>query len=144
MRCKKSLSFSADGTAKGSSRAGGTGATKSAAEVARHAADPAWDARAAARAVAWKKGATRYALSNHLRDIFNPFRDAPFDPEWLTSTVLAMASYASDSGHFSALPILADALQDAGCEDEEVLTHCRGDAIHVRACWVIDAILGKE
>jgi hypothetical protein len=121
----------------------GTGASKSAAEVARHAADPAWDARTAARAVVWKKGATRYALSNHLRDIFNPFRDAPFDPAWLTSTVLAMAGYAHDSGDFSALPILADALQDAGCEDEEVLTHCRGDTIHIRGCRVIDALLGK-
>jgi hypothetical protein len=121
----------------------GTGASKSAAEVARHAADPAWDARTAARAVVWKKGATRYALSNHLRDIFNPFRDAPFDPAWLTSTVLAMAGYAHDSGDFSALPILADALQDAGCEDEEVLTHCREPAEHVRGCWVVDLLLGK-
>jgi hypothetical protein len=117
---------------------------KAAAEVARHAADPEWDVRTAARVVAWNKGATRYALSNHLRDIFSPFRSAPFDPAWLTSTVLAMACYAYDSGDFSAMPILADALQDAGCEDEEVLTHCRGESVHVCGCWVLDAILGKE
>lgn len=117
---------------------------KAAAEVARHAADPAWDARTAARVVAWNKGAIRYALSNHLRDIFNPFRFAPFDPAWLTSTVIAMAGYAFDSGDFGAMPILADALQDAGCEDEEVLTHCRGESVHVRGCWVLDAVLGKE
>jgi hypothetical protein len=117
---------------------------KAAAEVARHAADPASDARAAARAVAWKKGATRYVLSNHLRDIFNPFRSASVDPQWLTSTVLALAHYASESGDFSAMPILADALQDAGCEDEEMLTHCREPIEHVRGCWVVDLLLGKE
>jgi hypothetical protein len=118
--------------------------SKAAAEVACRAADPAWDARTAASAAGWTSGSTRYALSNHLRDIFNPFRDAPFDPAWRTSTVLAMARYAYDSGDFSALPILADALQDAGCADEEVLAHCRADATHVRGCWVIDAILGKD
>lgn len=116
---------------------------KAAAEVARHAADPEWDARTAARAVAFKKGATRYALSNYLRDIFNTFRAAPFDPSWLTSTVLSLALYAYDSGDFSAMPILADALQDAGCEDAEILTHCRSESVHVRGCWVLDAILGK-
>jgi hypothetical protein len=41
------------------------------------------------------------------------------------------------------MPILADALQDAGCEDEALLSHCRGDSPHVRGCWVVDLLLGK-
>ncbi len=130
-----------DGTRR---RSGRNRAGKEAAEVARHAADPAWDARAAASAVGWQKGATRYALANHLRDIFNPFRSAPFAPVWLTSTAVALARYAYDAGEFGALPILADALQDAGCDDDEMLTHCRGESPHVRGCWVLDSILGKE
>ena len=42
------------------------------------------------------------------------------------------------------MPILGDALQDAGCHDEDMLTHCRGDGPHVRGCWVVDLLLGKE
>ena len=45
---------------------------------------------------------------------------------------------------FSAMPILADALQDAGCEDAAILDHCRGLGPHVRGCWVVDLVLGKE
>jgi hypothetical protein len=117
---------------------------KASAEVARHAADPEWDARTAACAVAWKKGAIRYAMSNHLRDIFNPFRSVSIEPAWLTSTVLALARYAYDSGDFSAMPILADALQDASCDNADILDHCRGEGPHVRGCWVVDLVLGKE
>ncbi|MBN9122285.1 MAG: hypothetical protein J0I06_24620 [Planctomycetes bacterium] len=76
--------------------------------------------------------------------MFTPFRSAVLDPAWLTSTVLAMARYAYDSGDSSAVPILADALQDAGCGDEDVLTHCRDESAHVRGCWVLDAILGND
>jgi hypothetical protein len=130
-----------DGTRR---RTGKRSSGKAAARVARHAADPVWNALTAARAVAWHEGATRYALSNHLRDIFNPFRTAPFDTAWRTSTVLALGRCAYDSGDFSALPILADALQDAGCEDEEVLIHCRQPGTHVRGCWVVDLVLGRE
>lgn len=129
-----------DGTRR---RSGRTRAGKEAAEVARHAADPEWDAVAAGRAVAWKGASTRYALANHLRDIFNPVRSAPFAPAWLTSTAVALARYAYDSGDFGALPILANARQDAGCDDEEVLAHCRGDTTHVRGCWVADLLLGR-
>jgi hypothetical protein len=49
-----------------------------------------------------------------------------------------------DSRDFSVMPILADALQDAGCDNEDILSHCRGDGPHVRGCWVVDLVLGKE
>ncbi len=45
---------------------------------------------------------------------------------------------------FDRLPILADALEDAGCDNAEILAHCRGGGEHVRGCWVVDLILGKE
>lgn len=77
-----------------------------------------------------------------VRDIVNPFLQALFDPSWLSSSVLALARSMYDSRDFTAMPILADALQDAGCEDAEVLGHCRGDGAHVRGCWVVDGVLG--
>jgi len=49
-----------------------------------------------------------------------------------------------DSRHFSAMPILADALHEAGCEDELVLHHCREPRAHVRGCWLCDAVLGRS
>jgi hypothetical protein len=76
--------------------------------------------------------------------IGNPFRPVTFFPKWRTSTVLALAQQMYDSREFSAMPILADALQDSGCEDEAILTHCRGPGPHVRGCWCIDACLEKS
>lgn len=79
-----------------------------------------------------------------LFDLFgNPFRPVLFDPSWRTSTVLALARPMLDRGDFTAMPILADALQDAGCEDEQVLEHCREGCPHFRGCWVVDGLLGK-
>ncbi|MCE9566408.1 MAG: hypothetical protein K8U57_30660 [Planctomycetes bacterium] len=81
-----------------------------------------------------------------LRDIFrNPFRPVVFSPEWQTSTAVAIAQGMYESRDFSAMPILADALQDAGCDNDDILTHCRNaNATHVRGCWVVDLVLGKE
>jgi hypothetical protein len=45
---------------------------------------------------------------------------------------------------FDRMPILADALQDDGCEDTDILAHCRGAGPHVRGCWVVDLVLGKQ
>jgi len=64
-----------------------------------------------------------------------------FDPAWRTSTAVAMARGFVESRDFSAMPILADALQDAGCEDPEILEHCRAEKPHYRGCWVIEMIL---
>ncbi len=82
-------------------------------------------------------------LCQLLRDIFgNPFRPVVFDPAWRTDTAVALARTMYDSREFGAMPILADALQDAGCEDEQVLNHCRdATAPHVRGCWVVDLVL---
>jgi hypothetical protein len=69
---------------------------------------------------------------------------AELDPNWLTSTVRALADGTYEQKAFDRMPILADALQDAGCSDEQVLDHCRGPGPHVRGCWVVDLVLGKR
>lgn len=80
-----------------------------------------------------------------IRDIFgNPFRPVSVDPSWRTSNVLALAQQMYDTRDFSPMPILGDALQDSGCENDDILNHCRSDGPHVRGCWVVDTLLGKE
>lgn len=80
-----------------------------------------------------------------LREVFgNPFRPVTFSPEWRTDTAVSLARQMYESRGFSAMPILADALQDAGCDNEEILGHCRSPGPHVRGCWVVDLVLGKE
>jgi hypothetical protein len=79
-----------------------------------------------------------------VRDVFaNPFRKVASDRKWSTAVVTGVARQVYDSRDFSAMPILADALQDAGCEDTDILDHCRGNGPHVRGCWVVDLVLGK-
>ena len=58
--------------------------------------------------------------------------------------MVALAGQMYESRDFGAMPILAGALQDAGCDSDEVLGHCRGPGPHVRGCWVVDLVLGKE
>jgi hypothetical protein len=78
-----------------------------------------------------------------LREIVgNPFRLA-FDPAWRTDTAVSLARAMYEARDFSAMPILADALQDAGCDSEDVLNHCRQPGPHVRGCRVVDLVLGK-
>jgi hypothetical protein len=80
-----------------------------------------------------------------LRDIFgNPFRPVTFDPRWRTSDVVGLAQAIYDDKAFERMPILADALMDAGCDEEQIIAHCRGDGSHVRGCWVVDLVLGKS
>ena len=75
----------------------------------------------------------------------NPFEPVEFLPEWRTSTATALAREMYRSRDFSAMPILADALQDAGCDSAAVLDHCRDpNAIHVRGCWAVDLLLDKS
>jgi hypothetical protein len=88
----------------------------------------------------WQENSVRL-----LRDIFgNPFRPVTFSPSWRTDTAVALARQMYESRDFSAMPILADALQDAGCDSDDILNHCRGPESHVRGCWVVDLVLGKE
>jgi hypothetical protein len=81
-----------------------------------------------------------------IHEIFgNPFRRVRFSPAWRTDTAVTLAKQMYATREFSAMPILADALQDAGCDNEDVLNHCRdGNATHVRGCWVVDLVLGKK
>ncbi len=116
---------------------GGGQAWYTAGQVARSAAE------ALAKTVLWESA--RGVQIELLRCVFgNPFRPATLDSNWRTSTAVAIARGMYDSRDFAATPILADALQDAGCENEDVLTHCRGPGPHVRGCWVVDLVLGKE
>jgi hypothetical protein len=86
-----------------------------------------------------------------IRDIFgNPFRPVTFKPTWLTPAILGLAQdlYQNrkipdgtfDTAHLS---ILADALEDAGCDNLDILEHCRSEGPHVRGCWVVDRLLEK-
>jgi hypothetical protein len=74
----------------------------------------------------------------------NPFRPVAFDPAWQTTTAISLAQTMYDARDFAAMPVLADALEDAGCAVPDVLNHCRDPkGAHVRGCWVVDLVLGK-
>jgi hypothetical protein len=79
-----------------------------------------------------------------IRDIFgNPFRPVIVDSTWQTSNVTGLAQAIYEERAFDRLPILADALEDAGCTNRDILDHCRQPGEHVRGCWVVDLLLGK-
>jgi len=80
-----------------------------------------------------------------LAEVYGPRNGgATFDAAWRTSTAVSLASQMYESRDFGAMPILADALQDAGCTSDAILNHCRDPlATHVRGCWVVDLVLGK-
>src|SRR5262249_30299121 len=79
-----------------------------------------------------------------LRDIVgNPFRSVAVDL-WNGATVVHLALAIYDDRAFDRLPILAAALEAAGCTDQDILAHCRGGGEHVRGCWVVDLLLGKS
>jgi hypothetical protein len=83
--------------------------------------------------------------AHRLRAIFgNPFRPITLKPAWLTSSVVTLARQMYDGRDFSPMPILADALQDAGCDNEDILNHCRQPGEHVRGCFVVDLVLEKK
>jgi len=87
----------------------------------------------------------RAVQADLVRDIFgNPFCLVTVEPRWLSSDVLGLARGIYEDGAFERVPLLADALMDAGCADEQVLGHCRGSGPHARGCWVVDLVLGKE
>jgi hypothetical protein len=100
---------------------------------------------------ALKKNKDRHAkrkVSNVLREIFgNPFHAPAIDDDllcWKFATLPTIARVIYDERRFADLPVLADALEEAGCTDAEVLRHCREPGEHVRGCWVLDLLLGKD
>jgi hypothetical protein len=109
-------------------------------------------AKAALRADSWE--ALKWATNSDwcsdtwfdlARDIFgNPFGRLPkIVPAWRTPLTRSMTQTIYEEHRFGDLPILADALEEAGCTDADILAHCRGSGPHVRGCWVIDLLLGK-
>ncbi len=124
--------------------------------VAFDAAD--WTSSCAVHAVGGWKGdeaervarrAERAAQADLLRDIFGtlPFRGIIFDPSllaWNDGVVVKLAHGIYNDRAFDRLPVLADALEDAGCDNAELLNHCRRPGEHGRGCWAVDLILGKQ
>jgi hypothetical protein len=111
--------------------------------AASHAAYyAAWAAREAGR------DAEPAAQARLLRDLFgDPRRPAPLHPGWLAwndGCVGKMARAIRDEGAFHMMPVLADALEEAGCEDRAILDHCRAAGEHIRGCWVLDLLLGLD
>jgi hypothetical protein len=97
------------------------------------------------------RGRRRSAEAPRLADLFrevvgNPFRSLNLDPAWLAwddGCVQKLARRIYDERDFAALPVLADALEEAGGSDAHILRHCRGPGPHVLGCWVVDFLLGK-
>jgi hypothetical protein len=84
-----------------------------------------------------------------LREITGPLPGAlpAVDPLWLLANdraALRLAGESFERGAFDLLPVVADALEDAGCDAVEILAHLRGPGPHVRGCWCVDLLLGKE
>jgi hypothetical protein len=106
------------------------------------------------KTVAWESAAMgeKAAQTPFLRDIFgSPFRPVALDPAWRTPPVVALATAAYEerilpSGTLDPdrLAVLADALEESGCDNADILDHLRGPGEHVRGCWVVDLLLGKE
>jgi hypothetical protein len=126
-------------------------AAKAAAKRRQRGPPPGWLAAAGlpedlySRSAGSARKAVEAAQAAFLRCLFgNPFRAAPVDPVRVRGTVAALARGIYEERGFDRLPVLADALQDAGCEDEDLLAHCRGPGPHFRGCWVIDRLLGKR
>jgi hypothetical protein len=93
----------------------------------------------------------RDAQAALLRDIFSPFRRLPLPLAWQTPQLVALAQAAYDQRELPAgtldlarLAVLADALEESGCDQADLLAHLRGPGPHVRGCWAVDLILGKS
>ena len=123
-------------------------AARAAMEAARLKLNPAAPAHLAREAIRFtsEKAKDQAAL---LRDLFGflLFRPISINATWLAwndGAIRKMAHVIYDARAFDRLPLLADALEDAGCTDADILSHCRTPAEHVRGCWVVDLLLGKS
>jgi hypothetical protein len=110
---------------------------------ARHRNDPGFDF---ARDLDKHRQDVFAVQASLLRDIFGPFpyRSVALDRTWLTSAVKGLAESIYADRAFENMPILADALEDAGCDNQDILVHCRQPGGHCRGCWLVDLVLGKE
>jgi hypothetical protein len=87
----------------------------------------------------------RTYFANVVRDVIgNPFRSRSFDKRWRTADSMGLARAVYQDRASGRMPLLADALMDAGCADEQIISHCRTGGPHVCGCWVVDLVLGKE
>jgi hypothetical protein len=114
------------------------------------------DALGIARSAAWgatyagrgTKSGKRPAQAQLLREVFgNPFHPVTVDRAclaWNGGAVVKVAEVIYEERRFGDLSILADALEDAGCTEPDILAHCRSSGPHVRGCWAVDRLLGKE
>jgi hypothetical protein len=96
---------------------------------------------------AWKSGyaAEQAAQAAVLRDLLgNPFHPVVADDSWRTPDVVTLAGHIYHDRAADLMPELADTLEDAGCQDADLLTHLRGPGPHARGCWAMDALLGKS
>lgn len=100
---------------------------------------------------AWRAARTQEArfFCDLLRDpMGNPFRPQPdLSPDWLArqgGTVVALARTIYGEGAFDQFPVLGDALEEAGCDDQGILEHCRGPGPHARGCWLLDLLAGRK
>jgi hypothetical protein len=99
----------------------------------------------AARATGSGEAAERLAQCRILRDLFgNPFRPVVSEPAWATREVIAIATEVYQADEFRHTGVLADALEDAGCAEPELLRHLRGRGPHFRGCWAVDLVVGKR
>ena len=79
------------------------------------------------------------------RHVFgNAFRPVIADPGWRTANITALARTIFEERRFDDLPVLADALEEVGCADAELLAHCRGGGEHVRGCWALDVVTERS
>jgi hypothetical protein len=121
------------------------GATRAmAVRDAAYAGVPGFDERRAVEEALAAELCDQCELLRHI--VGNPFRPVAIDPKWLRwdgGVVGKMARVIYDEGQFEDLPFLADALMDAGCDNEEILEHCRTPRDHIKGCWVVDALLQR-
>jgi hypothetical protein len=120
-----------------------------AAEIARFVAAWAGAKTTTRNAYSTASDAMRKVQCCLLRDLVGPVPFCPIglDPALLTwngETVPKITHAIYDDRAFDQIPILADALEEAGCTDAAILDHCRQPGEHVRGCWVVDLLLGKE
>jgi hypothetical protein len=122
-------------------------ASEDAADAASYTLDAALQAVVHAGVAAIAAGMR--GQSDLLRDLFGPlpFHEVRIDPSWLVwnnGIVQRLAEGIYQERAFERMPVLGDALEEAGCGDEDILRHCREQGPHARGCWVLDLLLGKE